>query len=242
VTATDASGNSTNVSVIVTVVDTTAPVVTAPGNVHAEATAVLTPLAIGEASATDVFGVTVTSDAPSAFSLGSTLVTWTATDANGNSDQATQTVSVVDTTPPALNVPANLALNATSSAGATVTFDASATDLGGTLTAACVPASGSVFPVGTTTVRCTASDSSGNSAEDEFRTTVHGAPNQIVGLIEEIRRMPLSPAAEARLLESLVEALERPRSAIVVCRALRLFAAVLQLQRGRSIPWTSRTN
>jgi len=42
----------------------------------------------------------VTHDAPDLFPLGTTVVTWTATDASGNVASDTQAVVVVDTTPP----------------------------------------------------------------------------------------------------------------------------------------------
>lgn len=56
--------------------------------------------------------------------------------------------------------------------GAPIEFTATAVDAhDGPLTPTCVPSSGSVFPVGTTTVTCTATDASGNTATDttEFR-------------------------------------------------------------------------
>ncbi|MFD4370526.1 HYR domain-containing protein [Streptomyces sp. NPDC058486] len=56
--------------------------------------------------------------------------------------------------------------------GAPIAFTATAEDANdGPLTPTCTPASGSVFPVGTTTVTCTATDSAGNTASDtaEFR-------------------------------------------------------------------------
>jgi hypothetical protein len=42
----------------------------------------------------------VTNDAPASFPVGTTLVTWTATDRNGNSASCEQQVIVRDTTPP----------------------------------------------------------------------------------------------------------------------------------------------
>jgi hypothetical protein len=47
--------------------------------------------------------VTVTSNAPAVFPLGTTTVTFTATDDAGNSSTATTTVTIVDTTPPIIN-------------------------------------------------------------------------------------------------------------------------------------------
>ena len=42
----------------------------------------------------------LTNNAPAIFPVGTTVVTWTATDASGNATQATQSVSVTDTVPP----------------------------------------------------------------------------------------------------------------------------------------------
>jgi len=86
----------------VTVTDTTAPVLTVPAAVTSEANGVMSTVAIGSATATDIFAVTVSSNAPATYPLGLTIVTWTATDANGNVSTATQNVTVVDTTAPAV--------------------------------------------------------------------------------------------------------------------------------------------
>jgi hypothetical protein len=61
---------------------------------------------LGDASASDIASppVSVSNDAPSAFPLGDTTVTWTAIDASGNVATAEQTVTVVDTTAPTLTV------------------------------------------------------------------------------------------------------------------------------------------
>jgi len=99
-TATDGNGLQTTGTQTVTVSDTTAPVLTVPANVSIEANAVLSTVAIGTATATDIFALTVTSDAPATYPLGTTVVTWTATDVNGNVSTGTQNVTVVDTTAP----------------------------------------------------------------------------------------------------------------------------------------------
>jgi uncharacterized repeat protein (TIGR01451 family) len=66
----------------------------------------------------------------------------------------------------------------------------SATDNCGSVTVACAPVSGSAFPVGTTTVTCTANDGHGNTASCNFTVTVQAqadlsvqvtaAPNPVV--------------------------------------------------------------
>jgi microsomal dipeptidase-like Zn-dependent dipeptidase len=101
-TARDGSGNEGSASQSVTVVDTTPPSITAPGDVVAECEGPGgTSVALGTPVASDICStVTLSNDEPESFPLGSTNVTWTATDAEGNSAAAIQTVRVEDTTPP----------------------------------------------------------------------------------------------------------------------------------------------
>lgn len=94
-TASDASGNRATASFTVTVVDTTPPQLTVPADITVVAVDLLTPVEIGTATASDIFPVTVTHDAPAAFEVGTTLVTWTATDANGNTARGAQHIRVV---------------------------------------------------------------------------------------------------------------------------------------------------
>jgi len=91
----------------VSVVDTTAPTVTAPPAVEVECTGDGQAVTLGNATATDVCDASpaITNDAPPLFFVGpATTVTWTATDKSRNSGTATQTVKVVDTKPPVLTV------------------------------------------------------------------------------------------------------------------------------------------
>jgi hypothetical protein len=75
--------------------------------------------------------------------------------------------------PPTVTVPHDLVLEATGAAGAVATFTATASDAeDGTLVPTCDHASGSTFPFGTTTVTCTATDTSGQSATGTFDITV----------------------------------------------------------------------
>jgi hypothetical protein len=82
-------------------------------------------------------------------------------------------VHVRDVTPPMLTLPANIVTDQMILEGAPVTFAASAYDqVEGLRPVSCLPASGSTFPVGTTTVVCSASDSAGNAAGGSFTVTV----------------------------------------------------------------------
>ena len=98
----------------------------------------------------------------------------TVTDVSGLSDSAECSVKVLDVTPPVLTVPAaNVKEEARSSAGAVVNFQASATDaFDGDVAIACSPSSGGTFPLGLTTVSCSASDKAGNIANGTFTVEV----------------------------------------------------------------------
>ena len=143
---------------------------------------------------------------------------------------------MADTTAPTLTVPADITTNATTRSGARVTFAVAATDDSGTATVQCSHQSGGMFAVGTTSVSCTAADPSGNESTDTFTVTVRGAQAQIVDLIERLRRKPFKPVVEARLIESLTEALANPKRSAVLCLKLQGFVVLVKLHRGRAIP------
>jgi hypothetical protein len=108
--------------------------------------------------------------------LGSHTVTVTATDDAGNSSADTVIFTVNDTTAPAISCPANivvyLPLNSTATSMAVSYPAVTATDNCSTPTVTSLPASGSVFPVGATTVNATATDAAGNSSSCSFTVTV----------------------------------------------------------------------
>src|SRR5262249_2803004 len=105
--------------------------------------------------------------------LGTTTVSVSAHDAHGNAAAGAFTVTVRDTTPPAIQAPADITAEATGASGAAVSFAVSAADLvDGAVAASASPASGSIFPLGTTTVSGTAHDARGNAGARTFRVTV----------------------------------------------------------------------
>jgi Ca2+-binding RTX toxin-like protein len=172
-TATDAAGNVSTASQIVKIVDTTKPLVLSPDDITIEASDPLQNFAIlGDASASDVGGiVTISNDAPSAFSFGETLVTWTATDPSGNSATDIQTITVVDTTSPTINAPENVTIEAISLTNNILDIGtAVAKDIMG-IDSISNDAPGA-FPFGETIVTWTATDPSGNSAISKQKVTV----------------------------------------------------------------------
>ena len=75
--------------------------------------------------------MTITHDAPVAYPVGTTTVTWTATDANGNTSIATQLVTVTlnDVTSPSITVPADVVAEATGTNTSLTPGSAAASDI-----------------------------------------------------------------------------------------------------------------
>jgi|GEM_PF-1638133 len=104
---------------------------------------------------------------------GSYAVTWTAVDGLGFSNSATRVVQVVDTTAPVMAPLAAVTVQATSAAGATVNYPpAQATDVVGVETITYSQETGTIFPMGRTTVTVTATDAAGNVATGSFAVIV----------------------------------------------------------------------
>lgn len=126
------------------------------------------------------------------FPKGTTTVTCSTTDPSGNIFSCSFTVTVNDTQPPAITCPANVTAAAPvtcpPATSLVVTYPAPmVSDNCPGVTSMCVPASGSTFPLGTTTVTCTATDTSGNTASCSFTVTVFSIcvqddsnPNKVV--------------------------------------------------------------
>src|SRR6185295_16013265 len=153
------------------------PVVAVPAHATLEATAADGAVFTYNATSVDLVdgsvSVTCAPVSGSTFPPGATTVNCSASDTHGNTGTASFPVTVVDTTPPTLSVPANVTVEATSPTGTPHTFSASATDTcDGIVAVTCVPPSGSTFPLGATTVACTATDAHGNSGSAAFSVVV----------------------------------------------------------------------
>jgi uncharacterized repeat protein (TIGR01451 family) len=158
--------------------ETTPPTISCPANITVgndpgQCSAVVT---FATPAATDGCGVASVVCSPasgSTFARGTTPVTCTATDTNGNTASCTFSVTVNDTQAPAIACPANLTVPADpGQCSAVVNYPVSASDNCPGVTVVCSPAAGSSFPVGTTAVVCTAADASGNSSQCGFTVTV----------------------------------------------------------------------
>jgi hypothetical protein len=189
--ATDAVGNTASGSFAVVVKDTTAPAVGAMSNVGMEATGATTTVTWTDPTATDAISgspaVTCAPASGTAFAVGSTTVTCSATDAAGNTGSSTFSVNISDTTDPSLVLPTEFSVEATGPAGANVDYSASALDaVDGAVAVDCAPASGALLPLGTTTVECSATDSQGNEATGSFLVHVVDTTDPTVNVPADI--------------------------------------------------------
>jgi hypothetical protein len=167
--ASDGSGNKETGGFDVVVTDQSRPLVNVPRTVRERATSGNGATVNFTVSAVDrvsgALSAVCTPSSGSVFPLGSTSVTCKATDSAGLTGEGSFSVVVYDDGAPSLATPNDLTVEATSRNGATAGFTVAANDaIDGRIDAACSPASGSAFPIGSTTVTCSASDKSGNAA------------------------------------------------------------------------------
>ena len=199
-TATDRAGNTASDAFTVVVEDTTAPEVSVPAALVVEATGANgAEVTYADVTASDVVdgptGATCSKASGTTFPLGTTTVTCVALDAAGNKGTASFTVKVVDTTAPEVMAPANLVVGNDSPTGARVSYSgATASDLvDGALPVTCDPASGSLFPLGTTRVTCTASDNAGNPGRATFTVEVQDRTTPVVTVPQDISAEATGP-------------------------------------------------
>jgi hypothetical protein len=82
-------------------------------------------------------------------------------------------VTVADTTGPVLSLPGDITANRNRDGGAVVNFSATGNDAcAGSVIVTCTPSSGSLFPMGQTSVACSANDGHGNTSSGGFTVTV----------------------------------------------------------------------
>jgi hypothetical protein len=117
--------------------------------------------------------VGTTAQVPLTRGLGPYIFTLTVRDGRGGIASDTVEITVKDQNPPVLNLPGNITVAATTSNGANVSFTVTATDdIDGPVIVTCNPSSPHLFGIVTSTVTCTATDSSGNVASGSFQVTV----------------------------------------------------------------------
>ena len=244
-TASDALGNTTSGSFLVIVLDTASPTLYLPGTITTDATspqgAVVTYIINASDPDAPAYQLTITCTPPSGdtFPIGTTTVLCTVRDPAGNTTSGNFNVIVLNITPPVLYLPDTITVDATSPLGAAVTYTVSATDPNDPAslpTITCVPLSGTIFPIGTTTVLCTASNLTGNTTSGNFNVIVKGAAAQLSDLLTLVNSLPSSAG-----LHTLVTRLLGALTAVNVgqistaCSALIQFIGLVKAQSGRGL-------
>ena len=176
--------------------------------------------------------------------LGATIQVWSIVPACNFGSSCVEETSIAagadivvagsDTAPPALDTPTVLSADATGPAGAAVAFAASATDdVDGPVPVTCSRASGSVFPIGTTTVTCTATDAAGNAAGASFDVHVKSAAEQLADLQTAVTGIGTGTSLADKIRDATA-ALAAGQQA-EACGVLAAFAKQVGAQSGKSI-------
>jgi hypothetical protein len=158
----DGTGARANDTQLITVTDTTAPMITVPPDIQVSPIGAATSVNIGAVTITDLVdpNPVVSNNSPAnGFPMGTTTVTWMGTDASGNVSTATQMVTVSISTGGALALTPPAAITMEATGPTTVVAPGAAMVSGGTspiMTSNDAPAGG--FLVGATTVTWTAVD------------------------------------------------------------------------------------
>ncbi|MDX8377135.1 MAG: hypothetical protein R8L53_03835 [Mariprofundales bacterium] len=102
------------ISIQVIIADRQAPIIIPPADILLEATGVNTAVNLGNAAVTDNIdiGLLASPNNLGPYPLGLTQISWSSTDAIGNTGFALQNVIIQDTTPPVLQVPVDIYINA----------------------------------------------------------------------------------------------------------------------------------
>jgi hypothetical protein len=140
------------------------------------------------------------------------------------------TVTVEDSTLPVITCPASKTVNAECPMGAAVTYAApTATD---NCSIASIEnsglASGSLFPIGDSTVTSTATDSSNNQATCSFTFHVKGAEEQLNDLIKLVNGLRVNSRTKRAWARQLGEVLSHGLMSETSCNALSKFNAMVQ--------------
>ena len=186
--ATNSEGNNATDIQVITIRDTTAPVITTPPDIAKKDKNGVNIIDIGNATATDNYdqSLIIANDAPDSFPLGITTITWNATDSSGNTGTATQTVAIIDTISPVFDgINADITVYTGDDSGAIVNFTAPQAVDNTKFIQYCIPRSGAIFPIGVTSVFCIARDMDGNFDRTKFNITVvfENEPPEIIGQI-----------------------------------------------------------
>ncbi len=208
-TATDDSGNSATCSMTITVNDNEFPTITCPTDITVDAaTNCQAAVTVPAPSFSDNCPGAVISndfnfspDASDTYPLGNTIVNWTVSDAAGNLQTCSMTVSVIDNEDPTITCPADITMDAAANCEAAVTVPAPSfgdncpsptitNDFNNTADAS------DTYPLGSTIVIWTATDGNGNTSTCSMTITIEDNENPTITCPTDIS-VPVNPACEA---------------------------------------------
>jgi hypothetical protein len=173
-----------------------------------------------------------------AFAVGTTNVTSTAASPSFplSHPMCKLSVTVNDVEAPLIACPAPMTIDATGPSGAAATFAPVAGD-NCSATVSSVPASGSVFAIGTTAVNSTAQDPSGNQSSCSFTVHVKGAAEQLNDLIVAVSNLATKQGTKNALLVKLNAALAKVQAVNngPACGPLADFISLVNAQLGKDI-------
>ncbi|MFV5700220.1 PKD domain-containing protein, partial [Flavobacterium sp. ZT3R17] len=179
VTVTDSNGCIKNLTIIISGVDTTKPVVPVLANVIGQCTATAAvPVTTDNCSGT-ITGTT--SDALTYTTQGTHTITWTFTDAVGNFSTATQNVVITDTTKPVVPVLANVIGQCTATATVPVTTDNCSGTITGTTSDALTYST-----QGTHTITWTFTDAVGNFSTATQNVVITDTTKPVVPVLANV--------------------------------------------------------
>jgi hypothetical protein len=143
----------------------------------------------------------------------------------------------LDTESPSITCPSPIVVDASGPDGVAVPFTVTASDNCSVAELTAVPAPGSVFPVGTTTVSGAAIDPSGNGASCSFTIHVKGAAEQVADLVTSVDDLATSAGIRNALLAKLDAALDhiQSQSTTAACGELEAFINQVEAQAGQAI-------
>ncbi len=176
--ATDAAGNTASCSFNITIEDIEMPTITCPDDIIIQA---CDPTVINYIPPAGMDNCSVTTSrtaglgSGATFPIGITTETYTATDAAGNTASCSFNITVAEEeVAPTVTCPSNfIVFEDASIRGAIVDYTLSSDDNCGVVSEnVSGPASGSIFPVGTTDITYTAEDAAGNASSCSFSIDV----------------------------------------------------------------------
>lgn len=182
--ATDKAGNTKLHAITLTTIDNSPPTIGLLSDVMVEATGPTTVVILDPPQAQDQVdpSPSIVNNAPPAFPIGTTIVTWIAQDFSGNTATANQVIKVQDTTQPSIIAPSDKSSFVT---GIKTIIDLGmpmVTDIADPMPLVVNDAPSDGFMLGDTIVTWTATDNQGNSNSATQLITIMEQPNDIFGV------------------------------------------------------------